>query len=92
MKFNPISREVFTDQGEFLKKLDCPFKMDWEAMAISGEAHRKCPVCNHLVVDTEKFNDTELLAFVKEDPKACLKINLNQHNVILITDGLISSK
>ena len=92
MKFNLISREVFTDQGEFLKKLDCPFKMDWESMANSGEGHRKCSVCKHVVVDTEKFSDAELLALIKEDPKTCLKINLNQHNVILINDGLISSK
>ena len=90
MKFNPISREVFTDQGKFLKKLDCPYQMNWESMAKTAENQRICKVCERSVLDTEKLTDSKLSAILAEDPTTCLKINLDQHNLTLVSDGLIS--
>jgi hypothetical protein len=88
MKFNPTTKQVFTNSGELIKKLDCPFRMDWEGMEKASDHHRSCTVCGRAVLDTEKFSDAELLARVKEDPQTCLKIGLNQENVILVSDGL----
>ncbi len=88
MKFNPTTKQVFTNSGELIKQLDCPFRMDWLGMEKASDYHRSCTVCGRSVLDTEKLSDAELLARVQEDPQTCLKIGLNQENVILVSDGL----
>lgn len=32
MKFDPINKEVFTDEGKFIKKMSCPEKAEWETI------------------------------------------------------------
>ncbi|WP_027004033.1 hypothetical protein [Hugenholtzia roseola] len=92
MKFDPIKKEVYTDKGEFIKKMNCPYKMNWDNLEQSTTGFRKCANCNHLIVDTELLTDYELLKMVKENPDTCLKIDLNQQNIKLVANGFLEQK
>lgn len=92
MKFDPISESVFTDKDEFIKKLSCPYKINWENLEKAGPTQRKCSVCDHNIIDTELFTDNEILKMVNENPATCLKINLNQVNIKLTTNGTNDQK
>ncbi len=84
MKFDPIKKEVYTDKDEFVKKMNCPYKMNWDKLERANSTMRKCSNCDHLIVDTEFLSDDELLSMVKLNPYTCLKIDLNQHNIKII--------
>lgn len=87
MKFNPITSEVFTDEDKFLKKLFCPYNVDWDELEkTSNSTFRKCTNCDHLIVDTSFLTDDELLSMIKQNPKTCLKIDLNQHNLKIVSN------
>ena len=92
MKFDPISKEVLTNKGEFIKKINCPFNMRWDNLIGDDLSNRKCSKCDHRIIDTQLLTDVELLNMVKENAKTCLKIDLNQHNIKIISNGLLEEK
>ncbi|MFK7031907.1 hypothetical protein [Flavobacterium oreochromis] len=92
MKFNPLTKEIYTDNDEFVKTMNCPYKMNWDNLEITNSTMRKCTNCNHLIVDTKVFSDDEILKMVKKNPTTCLKIDLNQQNVKIITNGIFEQK
>lgn len=87
MKFDPLKKEVYTDNGELIKQLNCPFKINWDNLEATNSTMRKCSICDHLIIDTEYISDDELLNMVAENPDTCLKIDLNQHNIKIITNA-----
>lgn len=89
MQFDPITKTVYTDTGEFVKQMHCPYKMQWAQLEVAGGAHRKCSKCDHLIADTGVLTDDELLKRVKDNPDTCLKIDLNQPNLKIINHGSI---
>ena len=92
MKFDPIKKEVYTDNGEFVKQMNCPCKMNWDNLEVTSKTFRKCSNCDHLIIDTKYLSDYELLNVVRENPETCLKIDLNQHNVKIISNGILGQK
>lgn len=86
MKFDPINKNVYTDSGEFIKQLNCPFRMDWDDLEPTSTTYRKCSNCDHFIIDTAYTSDDELLHLVKENPNTCMKIDLNQHNINIISN------
>jgi hypothetical protein len=92
LKFNPLTKEVFTDKDEFIKKLDCPFKMKWDDLKDTDSTFRKCSNCDRLIVDTKILSDDQLLETIKQGPHTCFKIDLNQHNVTLTYVGDFGNK
>lgn len=87
MIFDPIKKEVYTDKGEFVKLMNCPYKINWNKLEVNNSTLRKCAKCNHLILDTEFLSDDELLNIVKHKPETCIKIDLNQQNIKLISNG-----
>jgi hypothetical protein len=84
MKFNPVSQSLFTDEGRLIKRLHCPFKLDWSKLRPTDDpAGRSCSVCQHAVTDTAQRTEAELLALLAANPEACLKVDLNQDNLTL---------
>ena len=61
MKINPSSKEIFTDTGEFIKRLHCPIHVKWNAMKKNGMDTRICFECNKTIHDTASLNDTDLV-------------------------------
>ena len=84
MKIKPSTKEIFTDAGAFVKRLYCPIHVKWKAMKKNGDRSRICIECNKTIHDTDSLNDPYLAKLIKNDPQACLKVNLNQDNVKII--------
>ena len=84
MKFNPVTNYLYTDEGALIKKLHCPLHTTWEAMDQTSEFRtRKCEGCKRPVHDTAFFKDHDLLQIIESDPHTCLKVDLNQNNLIV---------
>ena len=77
MKYNPITTQLFTDEGELIKELYCPLSKEWNKLN-----NGYCESCSKTVHDTSKMSDQEVLDFVKQNPEACLKVNLITSNFI----------
>lgn len=85
MKFDPGTKELFTDDGELVKVLRCPLRMRWEQLATSDDSpHRTCGECAHPVLDTAALSDAEVLAAVRTDPSTCLCVRAGQENLSLL--------
>lgn len=93
MKFDPITKEIYTDKGEFVKRMNCPFKVIWDDLEeINRSTLRKCSNCNRTIIDTEYLSDEGLLKMIGQNPDTCLKIDLNQHNIKLISNGFLGER
>ena len=82
MKYNLTTKEIFTNDGQFIKKMNCPKKADWDTMDKTDNGlKRMCTICNKSVIDTEFLSDDEVLYLAEKDPNICLRIisylNLN---------------
>ncbi len=82
MKYNLTTKEIFTNDGQFIKKMNCPEKADWDTMdKTDNDLKRMCTICNKSVIDTEFLSDDEVLYLAEKDPNICLRIisylNLN---------------
>ena len=84
MKINPSNKELFTDSGTFLKRLQCPVRVMWKDMMENGSNTRACSHCNKTINDTEHLSDAEIEHLLTQDPQACLKVSLNQDNVKIV--------
>lgn len=89
MKFDPIRKELFTDNDEFVKKLDCPYNMNWDNLEITSSTNRNCSNCDQTIVDSSYIPENEILKMVKQNPKTCLRIDLNQNNITIISKDLL---
>jgi hypothetical protein len=77
MKFNPNTKKLYTDKGEFIKQMHCPKDISWESMELtSNDLRRKCEHCKKEVLDTEFLKDEEVLFFTKLNPETCFRIKL----------------
>jgi hypothetical protein len=84
MKFNPVTQDLYTDAGAFLKKLNCKFDVSWELMEPISNSARNCGNCKHSVYNTEDFSDSDLIDLFHQSPQACLRLDLNQANVRIL--------
>ena len=92
MKFNPLTKEIYSDNDQFIKKMNCLYKINWDNLEHINSTMRKCENCNHLIVDTEFFSDEYIISMVKDEPDTCLKIDLNQKNIKIVTNGVREQK
>jgi hypothetical protein len=81
MKFNPLTKKLYSNKGEFIKKLQCSYKINWNNLERQNDTTRICSNCNHPIIDTSMHSDEELLALVNSNSETCLKIDLNQENL-----------
>jgi hypothetical protein len=92
MKFNPFTKDIYTDKDIFIKKLSCPYKMTWESLETLNSTVRKCTKCDHFILNTEGITDDDLLKIVRQNPETCLKIDLYQHNIKIISNAILGQK
>ena len=86
MKFNPITKILYTDDNELIKKMYCPYpSLQWHDLSsIDGSMDRFCDICEHNVIETKGYSDKVLLKLLEEDPNTCLKIDWNQQNIKIV--------
>jgi hypothetical protein len=93
MKFNPITNKLFSDDGGFIKKLHCPFKVEWETLIGNSEnSNRRCGICEREIIDTNHLNDTEIQFIILDNPNTCLKLNFNQGNLQIVYKDVLEKK
>ena len=73
MKYNPITKKLFTNGGEFIKKLDCPFNTQWKSLKKGV-----CETCKTQVIDANNLSEIELLKLIEQNHKTCIKVYSNQ--------------
>ena len=84
MLYNPITNQLFSDSGAFIKQLHCPLQVDWDKLGQTIPLKGKiCDRCDKLVVDSNLINESDLMAILKQDPHTCIKIDFNQENIYL---------
>ncbi len=84
MKYNPHTHRLFTDDGRLIKRLHCPFRLDWSKLGPTDDpAARRCDICQHAVTDTAQRSEDKLLALMAGNPRACLQVDLSQDNLTL---------
>jgi hypothetical protein len=82
MRFNPITNGLFTDKGQFIKRLHCPYKVAWEHLKDGREGgSRLCPQCSHSIIDTAAYSEDALLEMMAAHPQACLQLNMQNPNI-----------
>jgi hypothetical protein len=85
MKFNPIKRILYTDKGEVITKLSCPYKVSFTGEVTSESfSDHICDICNGEIVDTSSLGDDDLLTLAKTSSNLCIKIDPMQHNVRIV--------
>ena len=85
MKFDPRTKELFTDAGELVKALHCPLRKRWEQLDEDARGpHRTCPECRHKVLDTAAMSESEVLSAVRADPSTCLSVSAAQDNITML--------
>lgn len=91
MKFNPITRELFTSDGVFIKKLHCERGIEWRLLHESALRNgRACPKCSRLVIDTGTLTDEQAQLLVRHDRSVCFKVSLDQSNMEMAENALIN--
>jgi|APSaa5957512622_1039677.scaffolds.fasta_scaffold41020_2 hypothetical protein len=82
MIFKFATKELFSDKGVFIKKLHCPYHIKWQELNdIKHATHKACSICNKTIYNSINMSDQQIVDLVTLDPKACLKVSLNQNNV-----------
>jgi hypothetical protein len=78
MKFDQNSNTLFTNSGQFIKKMNCPKNINWDNMKKTNNViERICDICNKVVFDTEFLKDEEVLFLAKKDSKSCFRVNFS---------------
>ncbi|MEJ2608195.1 MAG: hypothetical protein P8Z41_16215 [Anaerolineales bacterium] len=87
MVFDVRSETLFTDGGEFIKKLSCPLKIRWENLTQVGESdvRRYCENCEKNILNTSGMSDAQVQAVIMYDPDACLYIDEKAGNVRIVS-------
>ena len=79
MKYKVDTSELYTDNGLFVKKMQCQISVDWDIMMPGkNEMERICSHCNKSVLNTEFISDDEVLFLLTKRPETCIKINAKQ--------------
>jgi len=86
MKFNPISKNLYTDEGAFIKRLHCPYGIGWNQLSTSENGNgRACSLCKKSVEDTSYMTDNMALTCGKDFPDTCFRVNIESDNVTVVT-------
>ncbi len=86
LKFNPSTSELFAGNGQLIKKLQCPYRIDWDSLNknLGDSGSRQCSQCSHSIIDAGRYSAESLLEMLAVEPGTCLKISLTDPNVQII--------
>ena len=66
---------VIDSEGRLLKKLSCPKKITDLVLETPNGAESLCTHCERNVLNTDFFDESEIIHRLNIDPSICLKIN-----------------
>ncbi len=85
MKYSPISGTLRTDNGEFVKVLDCPIGVTQRNLVGAGRL-AACRVCNKSVVRIDGMSDATVLELFSQHPEQCISLSLDGPNMEVVFD------
>jgi hypothetical protein len=75
MKYKIETKELYTDNGLLVKKMQCPKVVYWDNMMPGkNDIERICSHCNKSVLNVDFFSDDEILFLLNKRPETCIKI------------------
>jgi hypothetical protein len=77
MKFNPIKRILYTDKGDIIKKLDCPYKVHFSEPVTDAAPvdEHTCHICNGQIIDVKNYQESDLVKLSSNGSNVCFKID-----------------
>jgi hypothetical protein len=85
VKFDPLSRVLYTDRGELIKRLSCDVPRAKRQLTAAGEAGTfRCSACSKQVKGTAGLTDEAVVELMRRQPDACLRVDLVQDNVRVV--------
>ena len=66
---------VIDSEGRLLKKLSCPKKITDLVLETPNAVESLCTHCERNVLNTDFFDESEIIHHLNKDPSICLKIN-----------------
>lgn len=88
MKFNPNTRQLFTNAGVLIKKLHCPRGVKWSDLHHSDPIQKYCVFCERNIIDTKSLDDESVLTIAIQDAEVCLKLDINNSNIRIINHNV----
>lgn len=87
MLLNPETGELFTNDGQFIQKLNCYFKVDWEKLKAGHKMTdgNKCAICAKSILAKLNLSENELIQYISKNPDTCLQIATADKELV-ITD------
>jgi hypothetical protein len=80
MKYKIDTKELITDKGIVLKKMQCSIEVDWEEMQPGkNDLERICSHCNKTVLNIDSLSDEEVIFVLSKKPDTCIKINAKKY-------------
>ena len=73
---NIVNKEIYTDDGFFLKKIECPKNISATDLNIQTNNKLICNECEKNIIDAQAISEDKLIKILKEDKSTCLKISL----------------
>ncbi|MBS3952562.1 MAG: hypothetical protein KGZ88_06405 [Methylomicrobium sp.] len=88
MKFNPNTKQLFTNEGDLIKRLHCPHGVNWKDLYHSDAIKKYCHFCGKSIIDTQNLDDDAVIAIVIQDEGVCLKLDLNDPTIRIINHNV----
>ena len=73
--FTIKNKNIFADDGTFLKAIDCPQNVKSSSLAQASDHEFHCNNCNKTVIETDLLSEQEITQLLREAPDTCLKIS-----------------
>ena len=67
--------KIFTDDGLYLKTIDCPKKVSAGALKRVDYKTMRCRGCKETVMDTDQVTEAEIVDALVKNSELCLKIS-----------------
>ena len=85
MRFDPVSKRLSTDDGQFIKELHCPLQKRWDEMEPVGDGDRVrvCGSCRKNVHNLEGMSDAEVLDRFRWEREECVMLRLDSPNLTI---------
>ena len=72
---NIIDKNIYTDDGSFLKKIECPKNISVSDLNTQSNNRLLCNQCEKNIIDAQVISEDNLIKVLKEDKNTCLKIS-----------------
>jgi hypothetical protein len=88
--FNPLNNTLLDRNKNVLKKLECIFESILkEETYKESKGINPCIMCKNNVINTSIIHENELFELIQNNPNTCLKIDINQINIIIDTNATL---